>query len=130
MFTMIIGLPNAGKTTYSSEYKNVIHIDEVRSKEAIEMIKQADDVCVEGVFPFSNRRKDFLKSYNGNGKKICIWLNTAFEECVKRENRNRNKLIIENCREYFEPPTYDEGWDEIIIIEDNNDESISNTKQT
>ena len=124
MIALICGLPNAGKTTYSARYSNVIHIDEVRSKNALEMVKTTSNVCIDGVFPFSDKRKEFLNAYGGDGKKVCIWLNTPYDVCVKRENRNRSRIIIDNCHKLFEPPTLDEGWDEIIIIRGEHEQRI------
>lgn len=124
MLVLICGLPNAGKTTYSLQYDNVVHVDEVVAQKRsltdtlLDMIREADkesvDLCIEGVFPMANIRKMFRKEYSGKAK--CIWLDTPYEECIKRENRGRAQLLIENCQKIFEPPTYDEGWDEIIII--------------
>ena len=122
MMTLICGLPNAGKTTYSSQYGNVIHYDDVtapRGKHPIQvlcdMVSAMDDVCVEGVFISSHERKKIAQSYSGT-RKVCVWLNTPLEECVRRENRNRATCIINNCQALFQPPTCDEGWDEIIVI--------------
>lgn len=118
-FNLICGIPNAGKTTYSSKYENVIHTDEIKKTRLVcDMVSNAgDNVCVEGIWISAHIRKELLRSYKGNGKKVCVWLNTPYEECVKREDRGRGTLIIQNCHELFEPPTYEEGWDEIIIIE-------------
>lgn len=130
MFTLICGLPNAGKTTYSLRYPKAIHMDEVRQRrKAVEMVKSADDICIEGVFPFSDSRKEFVEAYIHGGRKICVWLDTPFDECIKRENRNRSHIIIENCREYFEPPTLDEGWDEIIIIRGEHEQCINRQRE-
>lgn len=121
MFILICGLPNAGKTTYSSQFENAVHIDDLVSKErprsdaVLEMIQDADDMCIEGVFPFADRRRMYREAYKGEGTK-CIWLDTPYEECIKRENRGRPKMIIKNCYALFQPPTLAEGWDEIIRI--------------
>ena len=56
-------------------------------------------------------RKGLLQAYKGKGTK-CIWLNTPIEIKKTREGYSKN------CEYFFEPPTYEEGWDEIIIIGD------------
>ena len=128
MFTLICGLPNAGKTTYSAQFDNVVHIDEVISNKrgavVVEMIQSADDMCLEGVFPLADRRKMYREAYGGEGTR-CIWLDTPYEECVRRENRGRKEIIFKNCLAFFEPPTLEEGWDEIIIIRGNNEQRIN-----
>ena len=131
MFTLICGIPNAGKTTYSSRYDNVIHMDEVIPKrrglayeEVCDAISECDsDICVEGVFIASRIRRKLCESYNG--KKVCLWLNTSIDECIAREDRKRPSFIIRNCADCFEPPTLDEGWDEIIIIRGEHEQRIS-----
>lgn len=119
MLTLICGLPNAGKTTYSKKYNNVIHGDEIQDfSEIYEIVSVMDDICVEWIFLDSYRRKKVLSAYRGDHK-VCIWLDTSIEECLKRENRNRGAAMVRNCSMIFEPPTFDEGWDEIIRIENN-----------
>lgn len=131
MVTLICGLPNSGKTTYSRKYDNVIHLDDVGHK-VFDAVKESnDDVVVEGIFILRSTRTKLLKAYNGDGKRICVWLDVSPEECERRENRNRAKYAIWNCHSVFEPPTLDEGWDEIIIIRgDDNVERINREKQT
>lgn len=113
--TIICGLPNAGKTTFSQRFDNVIHLDEVgRTSRVCEMVAVMDDVCVEGVFPTSAKRRRVREAYDGRAR--LIWLDTPLDECKRREDRGRAEFIIENAARYFEPPTYDEGWDEIEVI--------------
>ena len=115
--TLVCGLPNAGKTTYSQRFRNVIHLDEVgRTSRVCEMVSGQDDVCVEGVFPTAWRRRRVRESYDGPAR--LIWLDMPPDECKRREDRGRPEFILENAARYFEPPTYDEGWDEIEIIRD------------
>lgn len=133
MLVLICGIPNAGKTTYSSRYKNVIHTDDVvpsgrgHHQTVRDMVANEDDVCVEGTFIIARHRKKLAEAYNGN-RKVCIWLDTPLDECIKREDRGRGTLITRNCSALFEPPTLDEGWDEIIIIRGDYEQSSSNER--
>ncbi len=126
MMTLICGIPNAGKTTYSSRYQNVVHTDDVlpvnRSYTAAicEIVQRYEDVCVEGILCTARERRAIGASYN-HGRKVCIWLDIPLDVCIARENRNRGEIIIKNCYALFEPPTIAEGWDEIIIIRGEND---------
>lgn len=124
---LIMGLPNAGKTTYSAQYENVLHFDEFRKftikpKDQYELCNKAaaefdGEVCVEGIYNSASKRKELLEAVKDNPEKnICIWLDTSVETCEKREDRGRPKGLVRVHKERFEPPTYDEGWDEIIII--------------
>ena len=115
MLTLICGLPNAGKTTYSQRFDNVIHLDEVgRTSRVCEMVEGMGDTVVEGVFATSLKRRQLIDA--GGGYSKCIWLDVPLDECKRREDRGRPEFILENAAKYFEPPTYDEGWDEIEVI--------------
>lgn len=120
MLTMICGLPNAGKTTYSKRYKNVLHYDEIgTTTNVVKAIEKVNgDVVVEGYFGTSNERKKVISAYGG--KKRCIFIDIPLEESIRRENRNRHPQILKNASRFFETPSYSEGWDEIIVIGDNN----------
>lgn len=127
---LVCGLPNAGKTTYSAVHKTVVHLDDIPCRTAdeqygrcIELVADSgDDVCVDGVYDSRKRRLDLLEAVGDKqGKRICVWLDTPAEVCITRENRHRPSTIIEHLANIFEPPTLDEGWDEIIIVR-NNDE--------
>lgn len=122
MLTLIIGVPNAGKTTYSGRFKNVLHTDEIRPTKEVSFmdavcnaVSEADDICVEGLFVTARHRKPIVESYKRDDKKVCIWLDTPLEECIAREDRGRSKFLVRDCYRAFQPPSYDEGWDEIII---------------
>lgn len=123
MITLICGVCRAGKTTYSQKYDNVIHLDDMGKvpdryhNVSYTVSRLHDDIVVEGVYDTAKLRKDLLEHYHGNGKRTCIWLNPSEEEIQNRPWAKRH-----GYHKYpFEPPTYDEGWDEIIIIggEDN-----------
>lgn len=111
MLTLICGLPRAGKTTYSAQFPNVIHLDTSGAYRGVEhKIKSiSGDIVVEGVYHKREQRERIIKAYGGDGFK-CIWLNTPQE--IRRTRRGWDK----RCDFTFDPPTYSEGWDEIIVI--------------
>lgn len=125
MLTLICGLSRSGKTTYSKQYENVVHLDEVgfdyeRCKEFV----NNGEVVIEGVYNKISQRKSLLSVYHGEATK-CIWLNTPLEVRKTRKGYSTHSNI------FFEPPTLNEGWDEIIIIRGNDDvECISRKEQT
>lgn len=124
MLTMICGIPNAGKTTFSKRFDGALHLDDVGSIRRItEMIKQIDgEVVAEGYFGRREERQRVRKAHNGYS--ICIYLDITIDESIKREDRGRNKQILQNALRFFEPPTLDEGWDEIIILRGDNEQRI------
>lgn len=123
MLTLIIGVPNAGKTTFSKNFKNVLHADEIRPTKEVPFMKavcnavsEADAICVEGLFMTARHRRPVVEAYKGNDEKVCVWLNYPLEECIAREDRGRKEALVRDSHMVFEPPTYEEGWDRIVII--------------
>lgn len=111
MITLICGQPRAGKTTYSQQFDDVIHLDTSGAyRGVIHLVRdRRDDVIVEGVYHSASLRTELLRTYKGNGSR-CIWLDTPLE--IRRDRRGWDKW----CNLPFEPPTYAEGWGEIIVI--------------
>ena len=113
MLTLICGLPRAGKTTYSQQFEGkckVLHTDFCGFQVAKETARHTtEDIVIEGVYSTVRHREHLAQAYKGSGKR-CIWLNTPLE--IRRERPNFRMY----SHMTFEPPTYSEGWDEIIII--------------
>ena len=121
MFVLICGLPRAGKTTYSKKFENVIHLDELRFMKSVQFRLRENgtgDVAVDGVYHKANDRISLLNEYKGL-QKVCIWLDTPVE--MKQSRRGYDS----RCEYPFEPPTLEEGWDEIIIIRGEYEQRIS-----
>ena len=119
--TLITGIPNAGKTTYSMRYPNVIHFDFMdggrhRREKIINLVQADNSLCVEGVYCKSADRRKLVEASKEHN--TCIWINTPLDVCIDRElnGRNRSVQMVRWAYERYEPPTYSEGWDEIIII--------------
>ena len=120
MLTMICGLPNAGKTTFSRRFNNVLHQDDIGIiSRIVNIIRPMDDVILEGYFGRKAERDRVRTAHHGYAR--CIFLDISVEESIRRENRNRHPQILRNASRFFEPPTLDEGWDELIIIRGDND---------
>ena len=121
MIKLICGRSRAGKTTYSKQFDDVIHLDLCGGlrdcyDKALDKVKAKDgDVIIEGIYNTVEKRLALLQAYNGKGKKICIWLDTPTDVI---EQRFFGKWKPRNLPHVFEPPTYDEGWDEIVRITD------------
>lgn len=129
MIKLICGRSRAGKTTYSKRYDDVIHLDLCGGltncyDKALEKVRAKEgDVIMDGVYNTIERRTALLEAYKGGGEKVCIWLDTPLEVI---EQRFFGKWKPMNLPHLFEPPTLDEGWDEIVIIRgDDNVERIS-----
>ena len=119
MLTLICGMPRAGKTTYSQRFDNVIHIDFTGYSKAKMMVGETTgDIVVEGVCERPQMREKFINAYKGQGKR-CIWIDTPLEVRKQRPMWHLYNGLT------FEPPSFDEGWDEIIIIRGDEIERIS-----
>lgn len=120
---LIIGHPNSGKTTYSQQYGNVLHLDNFPPSKFLncnEAVRKTDgNVVVEGIYNLRCRRKLLLEQVKDKDcKNICIWIDTPLEVCLERErnDRQRPEQMERHSYDVFQPPTYDEGWDEIIVV--------------
>lgn len=123
MLTLICGCSRVGKTTYSQAFDNVIHLDDVgipQERYAIVnrlLVSLNGDIVVEGIYDRASLRIALLNAYKGIGKR-CIWLDPSEEEVRSRPWGRKHGF----SKHSFEPPTYSEGWDEIIIIGEHNGE--------
>ena len=125
MITLICGIPNSGKTTFSAKYSKCLHYDDIalttpkRYAYICERVRSEGEIAVEGVYDERWRRIELVEACHQSGHKAtCIWLNTPLEVCLERERnfRCRHESIVVHYSKVFEPPTLDEGGDEIIRI--------------
>ena len=126
MISLICGRSRSGKTTYSKQYDNVLHLDAFgimprNYGRLLKAVEKADgDIVIDGIYDTAKLRAKLLKAYKGGDKKTCIWLDTPLDVIESRF------AIIPSKHPYpFEPPTLDEGWDEIIIIRGEHEQRIS-----
>lgn len=123
--SLVCGRSRAGKTTYAKRFGNAIHLDDygigdkAYPRVADKVSKTIGDVVVEGIYNTPERRKTLL-DVCPNKRKICIWLDTPLDEIERRFYKWKPR----NLPHKFEPPTLDEGWDEIIILRGDDEQRI------
>lgn len=68
-------------------------------------------------------RRDLVKQAHEAGyKAVAIWFNIPFDICLQRNN-NRDRVVPESVLKRFAEsigengPDYDEGWDDILVVE-------------
>lgn len=128
LIILVCGRCRAGKTTYCRRFKNVLHLDifGIHPKSYPECLKEVEtisgDLIVDGIFDTAERRIALLEAYKGGGKKVCVWIDTDLDII---EGRIRRYSKTRKLPEPFEPPTYIEGWDEIIVIRDDAETVLS-----
>lgn len=115
MLILICGIPNAGKTTFSRHFENVLHVDDYHMDYCNKLASQAEgDVCIEGIYNAAWQRKKLIQACINQSPKVCIWLDTPLEVCTERENRGRPLIIFNHNK--MEIPSMAEGWNIIIRI--------------
>lgn len=140
-FYMLVGLPASGKTTLAYTMGATVRSsDELRSsllgdiddqshnKEIFDLLHsliKADifngvDVVYDATNIYSYYRREFLKSLSLLPcKKVCIYLDTPYNECLSRNAKRERKVPIEvmdKMRNRFTIPDMSEGWGEIRVI--------------
>ena len=129
---ILCGAPGSGKTTIAKriekEYGMVRYsMDELHLLEHSELIcfvvtslQQEQDTVVDALYTKLEWRKTILEAIkNFKCTKTLIYVDTPLDECIRRNKCRRNSLpdfVIERVYNSIEPPTLDEGWDEIIYV--------------
>lgn len=139
----LIGLPASGKTTYAKNNLTncvILSSDEIRKellgdetcqannnlifstlyKRASQHLLNGEDVVIDATNVSEVERQKALEQFaNLNIRRVAIVLNTPLKECIERDkNRERTvgKDVIYKFRKRFIKPTKEEGFDEIIYI--------------
>lgn len=123
------GPPGSGKTTLSKEIaakQNMLRFsfDEehcLQHKELVPLVVEAlcngRSVVVDAVYAERQHRIDLLSAVTDIPcQKILIFMATPIDECVRRNAQRINSLpefMVRDIYNSFEPPNFDEGWDEI-----------------
>ena len=137
---VMCGIPASGKSTLSkqiSEQFNMVRLslDEmgyVRQHKLISHVvntlKDGKSVVADSLYTKKQWRTELFQSVQHiKCRCVLLYMTTSLDECIRRNQGRENTLpdfVIEHLYNSIEPPTLDEGWDEIIFI--NNDEDIKN----
>lgn len=91
-------------------------------------LENGESILVDALYTKLKWRKAILEATEKfQCKRTLVYVDTPLNECVRRNRGRENILpdfVIEDIYNSIEPPTLDEGWDEIIVI--NNDKDIEN----
>lgn len=142
-FTMLIGLPGSGKTEAANKLADndtiILSSDEIRKefygnetiqdnpaqifeemqRRTIAALKGGKNVVYDATNISRKKRKHLLSSLNLPCEKIARVIWARYETCLERDrNRNRKvgECVIRRMLLNFQPPYYDEGWDKIEFM--------------
>ena len=84
------------------------------------LLRAGKSVVVDSVFARVEWRKMILESISDIPcRKVLVYMDTPMEECVRRNAQRPHPLpefTVTSIHRSLQPPTLDEGWDEIITI--------------
>lgn len=138
--TLLCGFPGCGKTNYASILPQdyvIICPDDFRvvltgheyfapAEDAVwshvkiaarVFVHQGKHVTIDATHLTKGSRAQWIKIANSLNVPIyCTYINTPFETCLERNNA-RNRVVpqdvMERMKENFDPPTQDEGFEQI-----------------
>lgn len=130
---LMVGIPGSGKTTYiENNMKNikakVIHRDEIKDikvilKNIVEILKKNDNVIVDACNTDYLKRKVFIDLANKNKFKIvAVSIIIDKDKAIDRDSKRTNKVnafVINIIANKYSKPSLNEGFDEIIEIDNN-----------
>lgn len=124
------GSPGSGKSTLSKQIANEqnlvrLSLDEmgyIRQHKLIphvvDALKEGKSVVADSLYTKKQWRTELLQAVENLGCRcVLLRMSTPLDECIRR-NRGRDgalpDFVIEDIYNSIEPPTLDEGWDEIL----------------
>ena len=144
-FVMLVGLPAAGKSTYAKNlvengfewissdnlreemYNNVNACSKEENQgifkemenRTLNFLNSGISVCYDATNLNAKRRERLLKKLPDNIYKQCVVIVPPYETCIERNWHRERRVpleVINRMIRNFEPPSYEEGWDTIKII--------------
>ena len=126
---VMCGVPGSGKTTHSKRMAEEhgltrFSFDEMRCfrlaefmRPALKSLREGKNVILDSTNLRVNVREKILQAVADIPcRKIAVYMDTPLDECIRR-NANREcrlqDFIIESTHRSLQPPTLDEGWDEV-----------------
>jgi len=145
VFIMMVGLPASGKSTYSAKLKDAYHAvvlssDDLRAvfgeskndqsvtvevfaymqRESIARLNNGVSVIYDATNISAYRRIEMLKKLaDVDCRKICVEVRRSYEACrasLAGRDHDVPEYALKKMAEQYEAPSYEEGWDEIKVI--------------
>lgn len=134
---VLCGLPGSGKSTISKiiadKYNaKLFSLDDLRTgrgesrdrkdmyKEIFNSLLNDCNVVCDDLNIFIARRMNLLAAIEGIPcTKVLLVMTTTLDECIRRDAGRPKSLgehIIKHLHGRYQPPSLDEGWDDILFI--------------
>ena len=140
-FIMLVGLPGSGKSTFTELFMTngmnvkVINQDimgrKISEQSLLKFIKESNITILDRVNYTKEDRKSWLDNTLLSSKQcLCVYLSTPKFVCIQRTKNRENhptikkgggERIINDIDSKFEIPTKDEGFSDVINLEDEED---------
>jgi predicted kinase len=95
------------------------------------LLAQGYSIAIDATNIRKSLRMKWIKTAKEHGAEaVCYWFNTSWNTCVERNEARDRKVPMEVLRrmsEDFESPNYLEGFEKIVIVEEDGTEKIINS---
>lgn len=129
---VMIGCPGAGKTTQAKRLEEELSLERFSFDEmhcfslaqfmphVVAAMQDGKSVILDTVNLRANVRAKILQGVADIPcRKVAVYMNTPLEECIRRNANREARLpdhVIQSTHRSLQPPTLDEGWDEIMEV--------------
>lgn len=138
---VLMGLPGAGKTTWATNQKNMVHVssDKIRKElfgaellhifnktvmgifrvRVRKALLQGHDVIADTCHMTQRQRRQTLTAAPEGTRKILVYIDVSVKQAIRgdlKRKRHVTPIVILVYKRRFERPKVDEGFDEIIHI--------------
>lgn len=127
---LFCGAPASGKSTLSKQMAEQCNAERISFDERhymrhnemippiLEALEDGKNVVADSLFAYVKQRKMILEALKDvSCRKILVCMTTPLDECLRRNANRKNHLpdfVVESFFQSIEPPTLEEGWDEIL----------------
>ncbi len=86
---------------------------------AVEVLKEGKNVIYDGTNTIRRYREKAIEQFKPYAEIHCLWFDVSAEECIKRDLKRKRvvgEFVIRRIEASFNEPVFEEGFDKIIII--------------
>lgn len=138
---IMCGVPGSGKTTTAKKLEKKLQLERFSfddmncfrlqeyMKQGIQSLRNGKNVIFDTTNLRVNVRKKIIQVLeNIPCRKVVVFMDTSFEECLYRNANREARLqdfVVESSYRALQCPTLAEGWDEIIYVKEDDDIEVN-----